>query len=139
MKKFAIVAAVLVTGIAIAGPSLERLTKIFGGGIYIVKTLSHASTASNKITASLSAQKDYDFPSLTDTCDDSSAVSIPGAALGDPCSLGLMAPFDVADAGVGGWFGCYVSGTDTARVRLCTHGAYNAADAGYNLRVTSNQ
>lgn len=139
MKKVAIVAAVLVAGIAFGGPAIQKLTQIFSGGVFLVKTLSHAGTSTNKITASLSAQKDYDFPSTTDACEDSSAVSVPGAALGDPCAVGLMAPFGLADAGVGGWFECFVSAADNAKVRMCTHGAYDPEDAGFNVRVTSNQ
>lgn len=93
-------------------------------------------TSANAITRVLSASSSIDFDGVTDSCEDSSAITVTGALAGDPCVLGSPATMPSATS----WTMCYVSAADAVKVRHCSHGASgNPAAATYYVRVISSQ
>lgn len=126
----------LVAGVAVAQNVDNFVRHMKGGwqsGTYGVRSSTH------KVTNALAGSIDYDFASATIVCNDSPAITVTGAAVGDPCFVGLATP-------TGGTFTansnftCYVSEANTVLVRHCPAGtAANPADAGYNVRIISNQ
>lgn len=147
MKKLlAFLAVFSVVGIAFAYvTSIEKmdhhrsLPQAFHKGIYVTTSPTDDATAvlSNKLTSVLGASISFDFPFAHDAgasaCNDSTPIYIPGANVGDPCSVGV----EGNDGGTtNGVFSCYVSYADYARVRHCSAVASdNPGSATYNVRV----
>jgi len=93
-------------------------------------------TSANAITRVLGASSSIDFGGVTDSCEDSSGITVTGALAGDACSVGTPATMPSATS----WVTCYVSAADTVKVRHCSHGASgNPAAATYYVRVISSQ
>lgn len=126
----------LVASVALAGPSiLQRNRVAFMNGVFVA-TGSRVATSGNLITQALGASSSIDFAGVTDTCEDSSAITVTGAAAGDPCIVGSPATMPHANS----WTMCYVSATNAVKVRHCAHGASgNPAAATYYVRVISSQ
>lgn len=128
-------ALLLVALVAYAAPvELDRVERVMLGGAYVGSSAT-ASTA-NKLTRTLAASQSIDFAGVTDVCEDSPTITVTGATVGDTCNVGTPATMPHANA----WVTCYVSATNTVRVRLCAHGASgNPSAATYYVRVFSSQ
>lgn len=125
LKMFAAVAltGLLFTGVAVAN-RWETVGHFLGG----VK-LGRLGTT---IEDSFAASSAIDFAGVTDQCEDSSGITVTGAAVNDLCTVGAPASMPCTHC----WVTCYVSAADTVKVRLCAHGASgNPASATYAVRV----
>lgn len=143
-------ALLAVSAFAVTEPIVELVSSTrptwFQSGLYIAPASSFPlSTTANKVTKMLGGSIDYDFATSTTTCLESPAVTVTGAAVGDPCFVGfplIVAGGGTADGGNGlqATFQCRVSAANTVLVRHCAVGtADDPPDAGYNVRVISNQ
>lgn len=132
MKKFALLAVVALSLVAVAATQYSRILNLQVTG----KTLLGTTTeTANAITKSLGGSATIDFASVTTTCADSSAITVTGAVAGDACFVG---PPAAAQANLS--FTCYVSAADAVKVRACAAGtAADAASATYYVRVFSAQ
>ena len=93
------------------------------------------ASSTHRVTNMLAGSITHDFASSTITCLDSSAITVTGAAVGDPCIVGPPAA-PIANSS----YSCYVSAADTVLVRFCPAGtAANPANVEYKVRVISNQ
>lgn len=92
-------------------------------------TIGSTGTA---IQDSYAASASIDFAGVTDNCEDSSSITVTGAAVNDVCEVGPPATLP----STGSWVGCRVTATDTVVIRHCAHGASgNPAAATYSVRV----
>lgn len=88
----------------------------------------------NKITRRLGATETFDFANSTIVCEDSTGVTVTGAAVGDACDVGIPA------APGNGSFTCYVSAANTVKGHFCPSGtATNPASGSYRYYITSNR
>lgn len=78
------------------------------GGLWI----GASATAANKLTRTLGASATINFASTVVGKVDSSAITVTGAKVGDPCSVGVP----VAAGAQPAQFTCYVSAADAAKV-----------------------
>lgn len=138
MKKLSAILALglLVAGIAYAAPSIDKVRRDFWGGLTI-GAAGIAGTAGNIIKESLGASATYDAASITATCDESSAITVTGAAVGDPCMVGVP----VAAGALNVSWTCYVSAADAVKVKVCnpTAGAINPTSGTFYVRTFSSQ
>lgn len=138
MKKLSAILGLglLVAGIAYAAPSIDRVRRDFWGGISI-GAAGVGVTSSNVIKESLGASTTYDAASITSTCDESSAITVTGAAAGDPCMVGVPAAAGALNVS---WT-CYVSATNAVKIKVCnpTAGAIDAASGTFYVRTFSSQ
>lgn len=101
---------------------------------------SSTISSGNKITKTLAGSIAFDFASVTITCEDSTGITVTGAATGDPCFVGPPTTISGAGTGLHSNFTCYVSAADTVKVRHCAAGtADNPASATFRVRVFSSQ
>lgn len=109
--------------------------------LYVLnKLLVGNGTEANAITKVLTASSTINFTAAALGCADSSAITVTGAAVGDPCSVGVPATVgSTADAGVQSTFSCYVSAADAVKVRFCTFSYEDPASSTYYVRVISSQ
>lgn len=134
-RTLAIIGVLLLAGLAIAGPTVQRDRFAFLGGIAIGN-----DTAVNRLDNTVTADVDYDFPNTTIVCNDSWAVTATGARIGDTCSVSI-GPRDggtqiVTDNSL---FLPYVSASNTVKLRHCPVGtAADPVDAGYVVRCFSS-
>lgn len=144
MKKLLFTALFLLSAVAVAAVSIEVMDhyrgrpQAFHKGIYVTTHPDDSTTTlTNKLTSVLGASISFDFPFAHDAgasnCNDSTPISVPGANVGDPCSVGV----EGNDGGTtNGSFSCYVSYANYARVRHCSGVASdNPGSATYNIRV----
>jgi hypothetical protein len=117
--------ALLVCAVAYAAVEKKALTQLFSGGIIIGNTGTKIDDSYSGIGLAV-----YDFPSVTDQCDLTPAIVVTGAALNDVCSMSR----DVAED-ENSWYTCQVTAANEVKVKHCSHGAINPADAGYTVRV----
>lgn len=95
---------------------------------------SGMSASANRVTNVLAGSITHDFASGTITCADSASITVTGAAVGDPCFVGLAATPGNAN------FTCYVSATNTVLVHFCPAGtAVDPASQVFRVRVISSQ
>ena len=138
MKKFAtvLVLGLLAAGIAYAAPSIDQVRRDFWAGLS-VGARGTAVTAENIIKESLGKSTTYDAASITSTCDESSAITVTGAAVGDPCMVGVP----VAAGALNVSWTCYVSAADAVKIKVCnpTAGAINPASGTFYVRTFSSQ
>ncbi|HEY1087543.1 MAG TPA: hypothetical protein VGE37_07610 [Archangium sp.] len=144
MKRLALV-AVLVLGSFIAwaapGPVIDLVPRWLKAGLYIGPTATVATAAKNKITTTVTADVDYDFPNTTIVCNNSWNVTATGVKKGDPCMVGV-GPRDggTAIVAANSNFLPIATADDTVVVRHCPAGtAIDPADAGYVVRCFSSQ
>lgn len=131
MKRLSLVAVFLLGITALAATQFTRLLNLQVSG----KTLLGSATEANAITHSYSGSAVVDFASRTITCEDSTAITVTGAVVGDACHVGTPAA-----PAVNSTFTCYVSAADAVRVRHCPAGtASDPASATYFVRVISAQ
>lgn len=81
----------------------------------------------------LRATATLDFPSIAGSAESELTISVPGAEVGDPVSVGLPAAFPSGIAMNAAW----VSAADTVRIRLrnVTGSAIDPASASYTVVV----
>lgn len=113
----------------------DRAGRWILGGLQ-VGTNATIGTASNLTTRMLApVGQVIDFASATITSVDSSAITVTGAQVGDPCFVG--APTTIA---ANTSFTCYVSAADTVKIRYGPMGTAADPPSGtYFVRVISNQ
>lgn len=146
MKRATLPLLLVVTVLSLTAFAAGALVSIDYGARWVKGGLNIGTTAakgapSNRITGTVVADVDYDFPSTTIVCNDSWAVAAPGVKKGDPCFVGI-GPRDggVQIVTANSSFSCYSDADDTAKVRHCAAGtAANPADAGYTARFLSAQ
>jgi hypothetical protein len=130
----AVLGFIMVAGVAHAAPAaLERLHKIFAGGITVASAAAGRSASANKVQDVLAGSATVDFASVTDSCTDSTAITVTGAAVGDRCMVGTPAAPDATS-----FFMCYVSAADSVKVRHCAHGTVNPASGSYTVTVVGH-
>jgi hypothetical protein len=103
------------------------------GGLFVGSPAATETT--NRVTRALAACATIDFASQTTTCN-TSPITIPGAAVNDPCFVGPPASGGAANSN----FSCYVSAANTVQVKHCPAGtASDPASAIYCARIISAQ
>lgn len=108
-------------------------------GFFVTPTGAQVAAA-NQVTRMLGGSATIDFASVTITCEDSAAITVTGAAVGDPCFVGPPTTISGAGTGLHSSFTCYVSAADNVKVRHCAAGtADNPASATFYVRVISSQ
>lgn len=120
----------------------------FRNGIWILpKSLNTSVTSAQKLTRAPGCDLDYDFPALGPDGKVGGGASTwaktcTGAQMGDACSVGSKA---YADGGVpvDVLLNCFVTAPDTVVVHAHSlvndAGELNPVDAGYHVRLFSNQ
>jgi len=132
-KRFTVVLTALFLTTA-AWANRDNIQRVMLGG-FQAGSAATVGTSANAVTKMLGGSATIDFASGTVTCSDSSAITVTGAAAGDPCFVG--AP---TTAQANSTFTCYVSATDAVKVRHCPAGtAADPASATYFVRVISSQ
>lgn len=115
----------LTAGLALAATNFEDAL-VFRGGV----TFGSTGTA---LSDSYAASSTQNIGSISaNTCTDSSAITVTGAAVNDACAVGTAAAIE---AGLS--VTCFVSAADAVKVRLCnvTVGAVDPANQAYAVRV----
>lgn len=140
MKRIALF-LVLVSTIALAAAGtitgISEGAQWFKSGFFVGPAAS-TTTAANRIDNVLAGSITFDFASVTITCEDSTGITVTGAAVNDPCFVGPPTTISGAGTGLHSSFTCYVSAADTVKVRHCAAGtADNPASATYTVRVIS--
>jgi hypothetical protein len=140
---FAAAATVVVTDTAWTGRG-------FAGGIFVERPYATNHAANNAVTNVLYGTTDVDFPAIGAAgdyagCKDSAGFTVTGAKVGDPCMVGYLAPtpYDGGATGQNFVASCSVVATGVAVIRGCCMpgdgGSCNVDDAGYTVRIISNQ
>ena len=131
--------AELYTGAAYTGTLYEGgaiVQPVYAKGGLFIGTAMTAATENRLTKSPATGATSIDFAGVTDQCEDSPNVTVTGAQVGDTCNVGTPAAMPCTHC----WLTCYVSAADTAKVRLCAHGASgNPAAANYRVRTFSNQ
>lgn len=134
--------------IALTASAVQEKVERYGGqypvwfnkGIYV----SPDSPASpndtvHKVTRVLAGSATIDFATATIVCRDSSAITVIGAQVNDPCFVGMPATLTAGGTGLHESFTCYVSAADAVKVRACAAGtADDPPSVVYEVRVISN-
>lgn len=129
LNPMTVAALVLFAGLAFGAPALHQVLAIFQRGVKIGST----GTA---IDDSYAGQIAWQFADvLANTCAESAALTVTGAALGDTCEATNVLATPAADAGISYQLSCRVSAANTVRVRACADQNINLGDAGYNIRT----
>lgn len=112
----------------------------FNKGIYVgPDSPNPANDVNNKVGRMLGASVTIDFASSTITCRDSTAISVLGAQVNDPCFVGMPATLTAGGTGLHESFTCYVSAADNVKIRACPAGtADDPGNVTYKVRVISN-
>lgn len=100
-------------------------------------------SAGARITTSYTGARSWDFAAIgagAINCEDSTAITVTGAALGDACLVSTMFGMDGgATQSIEASFSCYVSAANAAKVRACAFradaGTLDLPDAGYFVRT----
>lgn len=134
MNKLVILAAALIASVALAA-TVRLDAQVFRGGFWSGSVASRAS--GNRVTGMYESSATIDFASATTTCADSTAITVTGAAVGDPCAVGYDgATVNAANSS----FSCYVSAADAVKVRHCAAGtASDPTSATFRVRVISSR
>lgn len=146
MKRTTVILSLLVGVAAIAwaapGPIIDVLPRWEKAGLFIGPTGSVATASKNKITTTVTADVDYNFPSGTIVCTDTPATPATGVKAGDPCFLGL-GPRDggvQSIVAINSTFMAFSDAVDTVKVRHCPAGtAIDPPDSGFVVRCISSQ
>jgi hypothetical protein len=119
-----------VLGVNIAGFSFFNGAQ-FASNV-IIQGTTQLGSSGNAIANSVSGSAVIDFAATTNTTLDSSGVTVTGAAVGDVCIVGVP----TAAAVTGASFTCYVSASNTAKVRLAAQGtSIDPASGTFNVRT----
>lgn len=140
MKRLALFLVLLSTLALAAAGTITGMTEgaqWFKSGFFVGPAAT-TTTAANRIDNVLAGSITFDFASVTITCEDSTGITVTGAAVNDPCFVGPPTTISGAGTGLHSSFTCYVSAADTVKVRHCAAGtADNPASATYTVRVIS--
>jgi hypothetical protein len=135
-----------------ATETVDRVASVnpqhFLKGIYVGTAASRVvADTQNKVSHTGAGQIDYTFPALPDdggttgtACTISGwGTTVEGATVGDPCMVGFgYGASGVPIMGQDDAVNCYVSATNTVKVRRCgVRGAAALVDAGYAVRTFS--
>ena len=136
-------ALALLAGLAHAVNVDYPLLSWFRAGFWVMPiSLGAQTSTANKVTRMLAGSATIDFGSVSITCDDSASITVPGAAVTDPCFVGPpVALWNDGGTGVGQHsdFTCFVYATNAVRVRHCAAGtADDPASATFEVRIISN-
>ena len=127
---------------AAPGPIIDLMPRWEKAGLFIGPTASVATASKNKITATVTADVDYNFPSGTIVCTDTPATPAVGVKAGDPCFLG-MGPRDggvQSIVAINSTFMAFSDAVNTVKVRHCPAGtAIDPPDSGFVVRCISSQ
>ena len=137
MKTRAPLLVVLFASLAFAATAFTYRHNVWVRGSAMLGT----QVETNYITRSLAGSTDFDFAEKTVECEDTPAITMTGALVGDACHVGVPA-FVTTDAGNGlnHIFDCYVSAAGAVKIRACAIGtADDPPDAGYTFRLFSVQ
>lgn len=137
MKKYFLpLVALLLGGVAFAIPSnVDKILNLHVGNALWVGTPAQVTTA-NQVTHLLGGSATINFASATTTCEDSSAITVTGAQVGDACAVGVPASGGSAN----GAYSCFVSAAGAVKVRHCAVGtADNPDSATFYVRIISSQ
>lgn len=119
MKRFSIVAAVLIAGLA-AGEEVDRTDGLPASfkGLYVGPNAAVGSrvwdSTTNKVTRILAGTATIDFASTRVGVVESSGITVTGAQANDECVVGVPAAAGALKAR----FECYVSAADTVKVKF---------------------
>ena len=145
MKRFAAVLALSVLAIATVSGAATVYTRLLNLNV-LGSTLLGTTTATNVITRSLYGTATIDFAAIaasantTAGCEDSTAITVTGAKIGDACIVGAPATVADIDGGKNSRFECFVSAVDAVKVRHCVAGYMeNPASSTFTVRVFSAQ
>lgn len=133
--KKAAIAVLLAGSVAYAADlTIQWSAQVFRSGFWSGATA--AKTAGNKVTGVYEGSVTTDFANTTIQCEDSDAITVTGAQVGDPCFVGIdSATVNAAHS----HFSCYAL-ANQAKVRHCPAGtATNPAEAVYRVRVISSR
>lgn len=148
MRTFVMLLALITVGGAVAAAPAIFTTPIQAkAGVWILPQSLNAYTAAEKLTRAPGCDLDYDFPALGPDGKVGGGASTwaktcTGARVGDACTVGSNA---YADGGVpvDVLLNCLVTATDTVVVHAHSlvndAGVLNPVDAGYHVRLFSNQ
>lgn len=148
--KSVVLLAIAIAGVASAAAFVQVVaqTAWFQNGIWVLpKSLNAQTTTAQKLTRAPGCDLDYDFPALGPDGKVGGGASTwaktcTGAQMGDACSVGSKA---YADGGVpvDVLLNCFVTAPDTVVVHAHSlvndAGVLNPVDAGYHVRLFSNQ
>lgn len=130
--------AALVSLVAVAAPNIniDGNARWMRAGFWVMpQTIGGQTVAANKVTRMLGASATIDFAAATITTVDSSAITVTGAQVGDPCFVGPPAAVVVNAS-----FTCLVTAADAVKVRFTPAGtAADPLSGTYFVRVVSSQ
>ena len=105
---------------------------------FFVGPAATTTTAASRIDNVLAGSITFDFASQSILCEDSTGITVTGAAVNDPCFVGMPTTLTASGLGRDATYSCYVSAADTVKVRHCPAGtADNPASATCTVRVIS--
>lgn len=144
-NKIAAIIAGLTLGLlgTLAWAATEKVDRVgsaypvfFNKGMYVGPDVPNPTNDTvHKVGRMLAGSATIDFASVTILCAASTAISVPGAQVNDPCFVGPPASGGAANSS----FTCYVSAADLVVVKHCPAGtASDPASAIYEVRVISN-
>lgn len=121
-----------------AAYNIDNITRLMKGGAIIANTAG-TQTSTNVLKKVLNVPAfDWDFASVTTTCDYSAQQTVTGAAMGDPC-IASNIYFDGGSA-KNQVVSCFVDQPGLVRFKACAAGtATDAPDASYTGVVLSFQ
>lgn len=146
MKKILAVLGV-VAFIGVAYAATEKVERYggqypvwFNKGLYVSPdSPASPNDTTHKVTRMLAGSATIDFASATITCRDSSAITVIGAQVNDPCFVGMPTTLTAGGTGLHESFTCYVSAANAVKVRACAAGtADDPPSVVYEVRVISN-
>ena len=141
MKRIGILLMLAVLG-SITAFALTPVTKQVGRWAFMSGLFIGNATETNRITRTVTADVDYNFPSSTIVCNDSWTATATGVKPGDPCFLGL-GPRDggvQSIVAINSTFMAFSDAVDTVKVRHCPAGtAIDPPDSGFVVRCISSQ
>ena len=127
---FALVAFALPGGVT----NIDNGARWMRSGFYATSVDTQV-IAANRISRVLGASSVIDFAAATITTVDSTAITVTGAQVGDPCFVGPPAAVVVNAS-----FTCIVTAADTVKVRFTPAGtAADPLSGTYFVRVISSQ
>lgn len=130
------IVVLVVLGLAVVALAQSNITRILNLVVQNQMLVGTTTSTGNKVTKMLGTSSTIDFATATTTCTESSGITVTGAAAGDPCFVGTPTTGGSTNAS----YTCYVSATDTVKVRHCAAGtADDPASATFYVRVISSQ
>ena len=140
MKRLALFLVLLSTlAIAAAGTitGISEGAQWFKSGFFVGPAAT-TTWAANRIDNVLAGSITFDFASQSILCEDSTGITVTGAAVNDPCFVGMPTTLTASGFGRDATYSCYVSAANTVKVRHCPAGtADNPGSVTYTVRIIS--